>query len=69
MRELIFNVTPDQEGGYVAIAVGENIATQGETWDDLRAMVLDATQLWFAESTPPDTVRLYMHMEQVIAVS
>jgi hypothetical protein len=68
MRELIFNVTPDQEGGYCAVAVGENIFTQGDTWDDLREMVLDVTKLWYADSTPPETIRLFMHVEQVVAV-
>jgi len=68
MRELIFNVTPDQEGGYCAVAIGESIFTQGDTWDDLRHMVLDVTKLWFEDSTPPDTIRLFMHIEQVIAI-
>jgi len=69
MRELIFNVTPDQEGGFCAVAVGETIATQGETWDDLRYMVVDATKLFFHDSTPPDRIRLYFHIEQVIALT
>jgi len=69
MRELIFNVTPDQEGGYCAVAVGEDIYTQGETWDDLRHMVLDATKGYFFGSTPPNTIRLHMHIEKVIAVA
>jgi hypothetical protein len=68
MRKLIFNVTPDQEGGFCAVAAGETIATQGETWNDLRYMVLDATKGYFFDSTPPDTIRLYMHLEQVMAV-
>jgi hypothetical protein len=32
-------------------------------------MVIDVTKAWYADSTPPDTIRLYMHIEQVIAVS
>ncbi len=36
--------------------------------DDLRHMVLDVTKLWFEHSTPPDTIRLFMHVEQVIAI-
>ncbi|HEX9200431.1 MAG TPA: hypothetical protein VF865_12785 [Acidobacteriaceae bacterium] len=68
MRELIFNVTPDQEGGFCAIAVGETIATEGATWDELRYMVIDATKVYFYDSDPPDTIRLYLHLEQVMAV-
>ncbi|MGD0796866.1 MAG: 2-oxoisovalerate dehydrogenase E1 subunit beta [Acidobacteriaceae bacterium] len=69
MRELIFNVPPDQEGGFCAVAVGEAIFTEGDTWDELRLMVLDATNCFFNDSAPPDTIRLYMHVEQVIAVA
>ena len=45
MRELLFNVTQESGGGYVAVAVGDSIVTQGDTWDELCSMVLDATQL------------------------
>jgi hypothetical protein len=51
MRELVFNVTQESDGGYVAVAVGESIATQGDTWDELCFMVLDAVNGYFhAES-------------------
>lgn len=53
MSELLFNVTQESDGGYVAVAVGESIATQGDTWDELCYMVLDATKLYFAESQSP----------------
>ena len=69
MRELIFNVTRETDGGYVAVAVGESIATQGDTWEELCFMVLDATQAHFFDSTPPDRIRLFLHVEQVLAVA
>jgi hypothetical protein len=50
MRELVFNVTQEPDGGYVAVAVGESIATQGDTWDELCYMVLDATRGYFHDS-------------------
>jgi hypothetical protein len=36
MRELVFLVTQDADGGYVAEALGESIFTQGDTWNELR---------------------------------
>jgi hypothetical protein len=69
MEELVFNVTQDSDGGYVAVAIGESIATQGDSWDELCYMVLDATRLYFSESTPPATIRLFLHVEQVLAVA
>jgi hypothetical protein len=69
MRELAFNVTQESDGGYVAVAVGESIATQGDTWEELCYMVLDATKGYFHGSKAPETIRLYHHVEQVLAVA
>jgi predicted RNase H-like HicB family nuclease len=58
MDELVFNVTPAEEGGYCAMAVGEGIATQGDTWDELCDMVVDATEGYFFDLKPPLQIRL-----------
>jgi hypothetical protein len=69
MSELVFNVSQESDGGYVAVAVGASIATQGDTWDELCYMVMDAVKGYFADSTPPARVRLFLHVEQVLAVA
>ena len=69
MSELVFNVTQEPDGGYVAVAVNHSIATQGDTWDELCYMVLDATRGYFHASQPPDSIRLFLHVEQVLAVA
>lgn len=69
MTELLFNVTQESDGGYIAVAVGESIATQGDTWDELCFMVLDAVKLYFTESKAPDHIRLFLHVEQVLSVA
>ncbi len=67
MDELVFNVTPDQEdGSYVAVAVGEGLATQGDTWDELCFMVMDAAKLYYDGALTPKRIRLCLHMEQVL---
>jgi hypothetical protein len=69
MHELVFNVTQEDEGGFVAVAVGESIATQGDTWNELCYMVVDATKGYFFDSPGPARVRLCLHVEQVLALS
>jgi hypothetical protein len=66
MSELVFNVTQESGGGYCAGAVGESIFTQGDTWDELCYMVVDATKGYFFDSTPPERVRLCLHFEQTL---
>jgi hypothetical protein len=37
ISELVFEVTQEADGGYVPECLTETIATQGDTWDELRA--------------------------------
>jgi len=40
--ELIFEVRDAEEGGFFARALGHAIFTEAETWDELRANLLEA---------------------------
>lgn len=72
MSEIIFEVREDEaDGGYVATALGHAIATQGETIDELRAMVRDAVQCHFGDGVPgemPRMIRLHFVRDELIAV-
>jgi len=53
MSEIIFEVREDEvDGGYVAVALGHAIATQGETEKELREMVRDAVRCHFGDGVP-----------------
>jgi predicted RNase H-like HicB family nuclease len=69
MSELLFNVTQESDGGYIAVAVGESIVTQGDTWDELCHMATDAAKGYFFDSEPPAHIRLFLHIEQALSVS
>ena len=69
MKEIVFEVAQEADGGFVAEALGESIFTQGDTWDELCYMVMDATRGYYHDSKPPDRVRLFLHVEQVLAVA
>jgi predicted RNase H-like HicB family nuclease len=47
--EVVFEVRGAEEGGYCARALGYGIFTEGETWEELRANVLEATSLHFED--------------------
>jgi hypothetical protein len=51
--ELIFEVRDAEEGGYYARALGHAIFTEAETWDELRASLLEATSLHFEDAAAP----------------
>ena len=70
MSELVFEVTQDVDGGYVAEAFGEGIVTQAETWEELREHVKDAVDLYFLDQAEkPKYLRLHLRKDEVLAVA
>jgi hypothetical protein len=58
--EVIFEVRGAEEGGYCARAIGHAIFTEGETWGEHRANVLEAVSLHFEDGPVyPNLVTLH----------
>jgi len=65
--EIIFEVTEADEGGYVASALGFGITTQGETLEELRAMVREAVDCYCDEpDQAPKIIRLHFIRDEVM---
>jgi hypothetical protein len=64
--EIIFSVQESPEGGYEARALGHDIFTQGDTMDELRAMVRDAVRCHFNGDSAPVVIRLHIVKDEVI---
>jgi len=69
MAELVFEAVQDTDGGYCAECLTENIFTQGNTWDELRKNVIDATAAFFFDQPPPERVRLHLVRDEVLSVA
>ena len=70
MSEIIFEVREDElDGGFVAIALGHSIATQGNSIEELRLMVKDAVRCHFGDGATgeaPDIIRLHFVRDEVL---
>jgi predicted RNase H-like HicB family nuclease len=66
MNELVFDVTQEADGGFVAEALGESIVTQADTWDKLRANVREAVAAFYFDRPPPARVRLHLVRDEVL---
>ncbi len=58
MSELVFEVVQEADGGYCAECLTENIFTEGDTWEELRANVLDATAAFSFDRPLPKRIRV-----------
>lgn len=55
MARLVFEVVQEADGGYCAECLTENMFTEGDTWENLRANVLDATAAFFFDRCPSES--------------
>jgi hypothetical protein len=69
MKELVFKVLQDADGGFTAEGIGESIFTQADSWDELRANVREAAQAFYFDSAPPATIRLRLVRDEVLAAA
>ena len=66
MSELVFEVTQEADGGFVAEALGENIVTEADSWEELRANVRDAVETYYIDEPKPATIRLHLRRDEVL---
>lgn len=69
MAELVFEVTQEADGGYCAECLTENIFTEGDTWEELRQNVVEATNAFFFDHPRPDRIRLHLVRDEVLSVA
>ncbi|MFC2009031.1 type II toxin-antitoxin system HicB family antitoxin [Chloroflexota bacterium] len=67
-KEILFLVEESPEGGYEAHAPGFSIYAQGETFEDVKQMAVDAVRCHFDEDEVPSLIRLHTVKEEVVAV-
>jgi hypothetical protein len=69
MADLVFEAVQDADGGFCAECLTENIFTQADTWDELRANVIDATTAFFFDDPRPLRIRLHLVKDEVLSVA
>ena len=69
MNELVFQVTQEADGGFVAECLTESIFTQGDTWDELRESVRDAVRGFFFDKPMPANIRLHLVRDELLATA
>ena len=67
--ELVFSVTPEEDGGFVAECLSEAIFTQADSWEELKRMVKDAVQTHFFDQPEKakSTIRLHFVRDEVLS--
>ena len=69
MNELVFEVTQEGDGGYVAECLSESIVTQAATWAELRRNVQGATAAYFFDRPQTLSLRLHLVRDEVLTLA
>ena len=68
MSEIVFEVTQEADGGFVAECLTEAIFTQADDWVSLRRNVKEAVAaFYFDRPQPPSAIRLHLVRDEVFA--
>lgn len=67
--EIVFAVTQEADGGYVAECLSQDIVTQADSWEELRVNVMDAVSAYFFDQPRPKTIRLHLVKDELLAVA
>lgn len=66
MSELVFEVSQEADGGFVAECLTHDIITQADNWDELRDTVREAVAAYFFDATMPQTIRLHLNRDELL---
>ena len=67
MNEIVFDVTQEADGGFAAECLAEAIFTEADSWDELRANVLEAATLHFEDGpVQPRLIQLHYVKDDLI---
>ncbi|MGH9865902.1 MAG: type II toxin-antitoxin system HicB family antitoxin [Candidatus Acidiferrales bacterium] len=65
--EIVFQVTQEADGGFVAECLSEPIFTQAHDWETLRKNVKEAVSAFFFDRKPaPSAIRLHLTRDEVL---
>jgi predicted RNase H-like HicB family nuclease len=67
--EIVFSITQESDGGFVAECLSHDIFTQGDTWEDLRKNVRESVAAYFFDQAKPTAIRLHLVRDEVLAVA
>ena len=69
VHEIIFEVTQEADGGFVAECLTEPIFAQADSWTALREQVLDAVNAYYFDKEVPTHVRLHLVRDELLATA
>ncbi len=65
---IVFEVSQEEDGGFVAECLTEDIFTQGDTWEDLKAKINEAVKGFYFDIQSFPDVKLHLVKDEMLIV-
>ncbi len=71
VKELVFEVVQEADGGFCAECLSDTIVTEGDTWEDLRRNVAEVVRAFYFDQPEklPATIRMHLVRDEVLALA
>jgi len=69
VTELVFEITQEPDGGFVAECLNEDIITEGDSWEELRDSVKEAVAAYHFDSSIPARIRLHLVRDELVSMA
>jgi predicted RNase H-like HicB family nuclease len=65
-QTIILEVSQEEDGGFVAEGLTEDIFTQGDTWEELKENVIEAVKGYYFDQPSLPNVKLHLIKDELI---
>lgn len=69
MASIVFEVSQESDGGFVAECLTEGIFSQADNWEELRQNVKQAVAAYYFDRQQPTEIFLHMVRNEVLTTS
>ena len=67
-QTIIFEINEEEDGGFIAECLSEDIFTQGNTWDELKKNVTEAVKAFYFDQDTIPTVKLHLVKNEILVI-
>ena len=67
-KNIVFEIIQEDDGGFVAECLSEDIFTQGDSWEELKVNVTEAVKAFYFDQSFIPTVKLHLVKDETLVI-
>lgn len=65
---IVFEIIEEEDGGFVAECLSEDIFTEGDSWEELKINVTEAVKAFYFDRNFIPTVKLHLVKDETLVI-